>query len=163
MSKINIKKTRCGDCDALLQHTGQPQKIQGVVMHPGFRYCTGFHRPRCFRNSDPKIHVPSWCPKRLQPAALRIYSFKSDIARYLYNEVGGILASRYILRYAGTTTQSANEILAKGVPEGQHLSEGEVLELDDGIRPIFFYRKNKRLHVTAFDKNRVEESNHQPN
>jgi len=157
MSSKNIRKTRCSDCGVLVHHTGQPQRVQGVVMHPGFRYCMGCDRPRCFRSGDPKIYVPKWCPKLLQPAALRIYTFKNNIAWHIYCTVGGIFAYRYTVRYTGTTTECANDILTKGVPSGQWLSDGEVLELDDGIRPIFFYEKDGHLHVTDFDKHQVEE------
>jgi len=161
MSKKCIPKTKCSDCDALVLHTGQPRRVKGVVMYPHFRYCTGFSRPRCFRSNDPKIYVPKWCPKRLQPAVLRIYTFKSDLAFRLYKDVGYIPECFYIVRYASSINQSANDILTKGEPEGQYLMDGEVIELDDGIRPIFFIMKNSKLHITSFDKKNISEGSHQ--
>jgi len=158
MSSKRIRKTRCSDCDALVHHTGQPQQLRGVVLHPGFRYCTGSHRPRCFRSSDPKIHVPKWCPKRIQPAILRIYTFKNAQAEHLYNQMGGIFAFRYALRYTGTTNQPADLILEKGIPESHSISEGEVVEFDDGIQSVFFCMESGELRtITLFDKEMIAE------
>ena len=152
MTNNRISKARCSDCDAWVNHTGQPQKVRGVILQPGFRYCMGFKRPRCFRSRDPKIIVPQWCPKRIVPTALRIYGFKDANAWYMYATFGSILASRYIVRYSGTTNQISNAILKDETLCGQRLSEGEVLELDDGIRPVFLCKMNGKLQITYFRK-----------
>jgi len=99
--------------------------------------------------------VPKWCPKRLSPAALRIYGFKDENAHYMYFVFGGIHAHRYAVRCTGTTYQNANSILKDGIPEGLCLADGEVLELDDGIRPVYLCMKNGKLEVTDFDKERI--------
>ena len=158
MANNHIPKVRCSDCDALVCHKGQPQRVRGTTMQSGFRYCMGCKRPRCFRNQDPKIYVPKWCPKRIEPAALRIYGFKNLSAQYMYAEFGLILEHRYIVRYTGTAFQSANAILKDGMPQDQWLADGEVLELDDGIRPVFLCKEGGKLQVTNFDKGRIQKN-----
>ena len=151
MADNRIPNARCCDCDALVRHTGQPQKVRGTILQPGLRYCMGFKRPRCFQNHDPKINAPKWCPKRLNPAALRIYGFKDENAQHMYDVFGGIYAHRYAVRYTGTTYQNANSILKDEIPNGLRLEEGEVLEIDDGLLPIFFSMCCGQLQTTYFN------------
>jgi len=68
----------------------------------------------------------------------------------MYDVFGGIHAHRYVVRYTGTTYQSANSILKDGLPEGLCLAEGEVLEIDDGLLPIFFSMCCGQLQITYF-------------
>ena len=156
MVNNHIPKARCSDCDAWHRHTSPPQKVRGMIMQPGFRYCMWLKRPRCFRSQDPKIKVPQWCPKRLVPTVLRIYGFKDANAQHVYDVLGGIYAHRYAVRYTGTTRQNANSILKDGISEDLRIAEGEVLEIDDGILPIFAQMTGGCLQVTYFAKERIQ-------
>jgi len=68
----------------------------------------------------------------------------------MYDVFSGIFAHRYAVRYTGTTYQNANSILNDGIPEDLRLAEGEVLEIDDGLRPIFFSMCCGQLQITYF-------------
>ncbi len=120
------------------------------------RYCTGFKKkktPRRFRSSDPKIKPPKWCPKRLSPTVCRIYGFadrKSELMEFmLRNKLGYIHPSphHYKLRLEiplGMTAkdffaETEKEYLENILPPQVQVTAGEIIEIDDGLRPYCFY------------------------
>lgn len=144
----------CSSCPHNLSYLDSiPQKKFGVMMHCGERFCTGGKRARRFKRNDSKIHVPQWCPKRKNPCELRIYALKSRTDwwthDYLYRDAGkdfSVSAHRYALRYEGTIDLSPYEFwkrideepYAGLLPASVELYE--VLEFDDGLKPVFFYK-----------------------
>ena len=130
------------------------------------RYCSGFKRrkPKRFKNSDPRYKAPKWCPRRLSPPVCRIYGFKDECSEYieLMNRMDYGLgrtkiispsASHYKPRielrlsmtakqfYEATQEEPLNDIL----PVEVHI--GEIIEIDDGLQPYFFYVLNSSAVV----------------
>ena len=128
-------------------------KQNGVTMHFGERYCTGAKRARRFKRNDPKFKVPCWCPKRKTPRELRIYCFENTESWLMHENLCHALnreippeGHRYALEYEGTTALTPQEFLERcdlepetsllGVPVYMHY----VVEIDDGLKPVFFYK-----------------------
>ena len=85
---MHLRKETCYECEKHLRYMeSSPAKQMGVTMHMGERFCTGGKRARKFKRNDPKIHVPSWCPKRKLPSELRVYCFKSTIDWMLHERL----------------------------------------------------------------------------
>lgn len=128
------------------------------------RYCTGFpkkRRPRQFRNSDPKYKPPRWCPRLISPPLCRIYGFadqnsemmhwmlnRKDISSCEQSALVSVNERHYRLRleislgmtakqfYDATQLKSVRDIFPN--IENQ-LEYGEVIEIDDGLKPYYFY------------------------
>lgn len=167
----------CTMCPHRFQHMDfYPKKVGGITMHQGEQFCLGAKKPRKFRGRDPKVNVPTWCPKRKMPHELRIYGFKSTRDWYFHQEecncVGkDVLPSgwRYAVEYElhtdlsaqdfwkGLRTQTATSLL------GAVVHRHHVVEIDDGVKPVFFYCTDKGFQVLHFfnadeaRKNRKEE------
>lgn len=149
-----LRKPTCADCPYNLQYMERlPIKKKGVTMHLGERFCVAGKRARKFKRSDPKTYVPSWCPRLKAPCELRIYGFKNQREWRMHRSMCADLgedtspsAFRYAVRYEGHTDlapyeffeccneKSDDEILGAAV---QHY---DVVEIDDGIKPAFFYK-----------------------
>ena len=85
---MHLRKETCYECEKHLRYMeSSPAKQMGVTMHMGERFCTGDKRARKFKRNDPKIYVPSWCPKRKLPSELRVYCFKSTIDWMLHERL----------------------------------------------------------------------------
>ena len=144
------------------------------------RYCNGFpkkRRPRRFRSSDPKCKPPKWCPRLISPPVCRVYGFVDDKSEYLdwrlnrrdYKPGAYIspAAFHYTLRceaglrltakqlYDATQTGSVERIFSDVEVE---LVYGEVIEIDDGLRPYYFYYMSfsKLIPLPHFDRSRVQ-------
>lgn len=149
-----LRKPTCADCPHNLQYMERlPIKKKGVTMHLGERFCVAGKRARKFKRSDPKTYVPSWCPRLKAPCELRIYGLKNQREWRMHRSMRAYLgedtspsAFRYAVRYEGHTDlapyeffeccneKSDDEILGAAV---QHY---DVVEIDDGIKPAFFYK-----------------------
>jgi len=123
------------------------------------RYCGGFKRrkPKRFLKSDPRIKPPKWCPRRLSPQICRVYGFKDSFCEYRdmlsrlayangeYKTVVP-LESHYKLKAEIPLGKSAKDFfkdvqehpLREIVPDIE-LQPGEIIEIDDGLRPYYFY------------------------
>ena len=122
------------------------------------RYCAGFKKkkPRRFRRSDPASKAPKWCPRRVDPPICRIYGFKDERSAYMdslwredYRSGRMNAVSPAAFRYAfrteirlGMTARqffeaSQEEPLRGVLPE--EIRDGEIIEIDDGLRPYYFY------------------------
>lgn len=143
----------CKDCPDYRHHVGAlPLKQKGITMYAGDRYCLGGKRGRKFRSGDPKVYVPAWCPKQKSPRELRIYSFKSPQDWYFHEDecrrMGkDVLPSafRYAVEFELHTDLTARDFW-KGLKEntaacllGAVVHRHHVVEIDDGLRPVFFY------------------------
>ena len=108
------------------------QRIGGVLCET--RYCGGFpkkKKPRRFRSSDPKYKAPKWRPRRLPTPVCRIYGFADEQSRSI-------------------------EILSE-----HDIGLGEVVEIDDGLKPYYFYYLNwsKVVPVSYFNLNGIQKGN----
>ncbi len=142
-----------------------PKQQYGVMMHCGEHFCTGGKRAHRFKRGDPKSQVPNWCPKRKTPCELRLYSFKNTNAWFLHTHLcsqqGKTLqpsGSRYALKVETHTDLTPCEFWKRCNYEPCEELLGlaprmyEVLEIDDGLKPVFFYMTEKGLVVErSFD------------
>jgi len=118
-----------------------------------------------FRPCNPKVYPPVWCPRRKDPAEYRLYSYVNAVVQYyrrLFKEAGSPFTPsgyEYALRAEGNTGmapatfqkalkgQSPSELL--GIP----VYTDDVIEIDDGLRPYFFFVTDKKVKVICrFDK-----------
>jgi len=125
----------------------------------------GGKRPREMKKRDPKVYPPSWCPKRKEPAELRLYAYK-DANIWYYRELmkrQGLeitpRGSEYALKREGHISMTAAEFQRE--VKGRFLSDilgflpmtGEVIEINDGLKPWFFLVKERGVALlTHFDR-----------
>lgn len=151
---MDLRKPTCVECKSYLHYMeNMPIKQKGVTMHFGERFCLGEKRARRFKRNDPKIYVPQWCPKRKTPCELRIYGFK-NIDEWMmhdslcYHTGKDILPEgrRYAVFYDLHTDLTPREFARccneKSDAETLHaaIHRYYVVEIDDGIKPTFFYK-----------------------
>ena len=122
------------------------------------RYCAGFKgkEPRRFRKSDPVFKAPKWCPRRISPPVCRIHGFKDERSAHMdslwreeYRAGRMEAVSPSAFHYgpkrevrlgmtAGQFFETLHEDpLRRILPEEVH--DGEIIEIDDGLRPWYFY------------------------
>ena len=172
MGREKISKPVCTRCKSyLLYGESLPRKQNGVTMHAGERFCLGSKKARRFRRSDPKIHVPSWCPKRKAPCELRVYGFKNLDEAYMHHSLSLSLghaivpeARRYAVKYETTTNLTPADFweecyYGKSDDElvGEYVRQYNIVEVDDGIKPVCFYKVDGEyeiLHIFDTEKAR---------
>lgn len=124
------------------------------------RYCMGFPKKRNgkrFRASDPQYKPPKWCPRRLTKPVCRIYGFASEqqaaMDRLMRldddprdHDYAHPIAWRYQFRLElplGLTAKQFWETVQSDTVEcvlsEANLEYGEVVEIDDGLKPYYFY------------------------
>lgn len=154
----------CPLCDAYYHFEGkEPMKLHGAMMHPYESYCIAGKRARRFRKSDPKRKPPAWCPKRKSPCEFRIYGFVSENAWLLHllfardgGDAADPLAHRYGLRYEGVTELTPKEfwqrrsIIDSEVSLPVSVQLYEVVEIDDGLKPVCFYKSQKGYRIVPY-------------
>lgn len=151
---MELRKLTCAECTSHLHYMEHlPIKQNGVTMHFGDRFCLGGKKPRRFGRNDPKIYVPAWCPKRKVPSELRIYRFKNteewmmhhDMCEHMGKDISPS-AFRYALAYELLTPLTPREFAKRCNEEpdaetlGVAVHRYYVVEIDDGIKPAFFYK-----------------------
>lgn len=122
-------------------------------------YCmrAGRKNGRRFQRKDIKRKPPEWCPLRLNPPVCRIYGFKDDFQEMMEHEVWCSLdpkkqdwcyplAYRYQFRREISLGMSAAQFYAavqsepiEDVLGDTSLKIGELIEIDNGLKPQFFY------------------------
>ncbi len=172
-----VRKPACSDCPHELRYGDPiPKKQFGVMMHMGERFCTGGKRARRFKSSDPKIYVPSWCPRRKSPCEVRVYTLKSAFDRLLHYQLTYDLGQafspgghHYALRAQTHTLLTPHEFWARCSAEPCEnlldipVRSYEVVEIDDGLKPVFFYKHDGiydlviRFDAEAAKKNKLED------
>lgn len=163
---MELRKVTCAECKSYRKYMeSMPVKQKGVTMHFGERFCLGGKKPRRFGRGDPKIYVPSWCPKRKVPCELRIYGFKSTeqwMMHYnLCSSMGRDIlpeARRYAVEFELHTDLTPREFAKRcnDEPDAETLHVAVhrhyVVEIDDGIKPAFFYKtEHGYQHLALFD------------
>ena len=138
-------------------------KRNGILMKPGERYCLGKKKAVRFTPKDPKKYPPSWCPKRKSPCEVRVYGFKSTRDWYLHErlcrDLGKELspdASRYCVEQECTTELTPQRfwdgLEEKCVSELLPVTvyEHNVIEIDDGLKPVCFYKTETSLVIVPY-------------
>lgn len=167
MPGLTVTKPSCSDCEFYQGHySSLPLKTHGVLLNLGDQYCTGSPQYRIIKGDADCTSVSGGCPKLKAPPELRVYCFKDDSARDLHRSqlqrMGPNLdfpsAYSYALYYQGSSPMTA-WILACFLDEGLDIPDLEapvsiydVVEIDDGIVPYFFYRSNFGFKVVLFDR-----------
>lgn len=163
---MDLRKVTCSECKSHRHYMeNMSVKKNGVTMHFGDRFCMGGKKPRKFGRGDPKIYVPTWCPKRKVPSELRIYGFKSveqwmlhhDMCEQLGTDISPS-AFRYAVVYELHTPLTPREFAKRCNEEpdaetlGVAVHRHYVVEIDDGIKPEFFYKtQNGYVLLGLFD------------
>ena len=152
MAKKNLfPELQCSQCEHL-------QTMGNIICET--RYCGGFpkrKKPKRFSNSDPKFKAPKWCPRRLWPPVCRVYGLADEesqgldiFTRNRFNpkrdQYISVFENRYKLRLETTLSMKAREFV-EAVKHGNadefmmkaYLQLGDVIEIDDGMKPYCFY------------------------
>lgn len=151
--KYYFHEGTCRDCPHL--------NMVGSELFPT-KYCGGFQRkkPKRFKSSDPQYKAPKWCPRRLPVPVCRIYGFidemnramdrlnREEFERQKWDHIIP-LPHRYKLRAefsfgmtAAAFFKAAQKQPLEDVLPDADLDYGEVIELDDGLKPYYFYCLN---------------------
>lgn len=158
------RKPTCAGCPHdFLYSNSIPKRAMGVMMHQGERFCTGGKKARRFKRGDPKIHVPSWCPRRKIPCELRIYVYKSANSWYLHRllerDLGRCLPldGRECALARELTTELSPRDFWKGLEQRSYqeildvsLEPDSVVEIDDGLKPAFFRYRDGNFEMNPF-------------
>ncbi len=170
------KKPTCTGCPHNFTYSDfVPMRKMGVMMHLNERFCTGGKKARRFKRNDPKIHTPVWCPKRKDPCELRVYSFKSSddwmMHTMLSSSIGQELPPegyRYALTQELHTKLTPRDFWERCKLETSaellsvEVELHDVVEIDDGLKPVFFYKTEMgytmpcRFDAEAAKKNHKE-------
>ena len=150
------------------------------------RYCNGFpkkRKPKRFRESDPRYKPPKWCPRLISPPVCRVYGFvdeKNEFLEWCLNRRDykpGAYTSpsehRYKLRCEADLRLTAKQLYDAMQREsvgsifsdtGIELEYGEVIEIDDGLKPYYFYYLNydRLIPLCSFDRSQVQPSDPAP-
>lgn len=166
-----VYQPTCTNCPHNLYYSDCiPQKQFGVMMHGGEHYCTGGKRARRFKRGDPKTRTPDWCPRRKTPCEVRIYGPKSTNDWLLHNALSDgsnafPVAYRYAVRMKGTTELSPYEFWRRCQEEPVRswfpfkMKQYEVLEIDDGLKPVYFYYVDGDFVSTCLFEGAVAQKN----
>ena len=152
MSERKIRKPCCSDCPHYLLYLNSvPKKVKGAFLKPGYPYCTGGKSTRQFKNVDPKVDTPSWCPCRKFPAELRIYCYKNDDIRFIrrmFHSDGDSVypdGRDYAMRFETRITMTASEFYSKSEDApiedilGFAVHREEIIEIDDNLNRYYFF------------------------
>lgn len=171
---MEIRKPTCRECAHEYIHTAsKPVQQNGVTMQFCDRFCTGGKRPRRFCKGDPKIFVPAWCPKRKDPCEVRIYGFYSSNAQILHAmlcyDMGHAVepsAHRYAMEQEFYTKLTPREFWKRCKAERDSVLLGVdvqlyyVVEIDDGLRPVCFYKTEKGYQIIPLFDVQAARKNH---
>ena len=174
----DMKKARCAECPQYLQfREKEPRRQHGTTMRPGCRYCLAWKkRARLFKKKDPKIYVPRWCPRRISPPILRVYGQREDALHYHSVYTGGRKtmwpnAEGYALRFQGRAVYTGRDfysiihnreqehrVNAQEISEelGAPVSRYDVIEFDDGVKPMFYWCDLYKLRQIMFEPDKAE-------
>lgn len=147
--KVAFPRFKCRECPNLL--------CVGSALTPTY-YCDGFgkKKPKRFPRKGP-TYPPAWCPKLISPPVCRIYDFIDEQNRfmdlilrenweahprgYIYPE-----RRRYEVKAVINLNLTAKqmfeavkeEYLRDVIPDIE-FQGGEIIEINDGLRPYRFY------------------------
>lgn len=169
------RKPACYECQHDFQYTDViPMRRQGVMMHMNERFCLGAKKARLFKKRDPQIYVPDWCPRRKSPCEWRVYGFKSSREELLHFSLCQSVSEtlfptehRYALIREGRTELSPRDFWERcettpdpteGILETP-MESYQVLEIDDGLEPAFFYKTERGFQYFSTFKAEIARRN----
>ena len=173
----DMKKARCDECPHHLEYREKEAKRKhGTTMRPGCRYCLAGKRARLFKKKDPKVYVPKWCPKRISPPILRVYSQRDGVLHYrrVYVKDRKMTwpdAEGYALRFEGKAPyigrffytiihnrEKDHFVDADEIAEelSAPVAWKDVIEFDDGVKPMFYWCESSGLCQIVFDRDQAE-------
>ena len=157
-----LPQPTCTSCEHSYYHDERTSELKrGVRLQPFEHYCLGCKRPRLFRSKDPKHKIPAWCPRRKNPCELRVYGFANADEWYLHEQLCKSfgkeippVSSRYAVRHEQTIELSAYDFWRRCETEPENgllpvsVSLHEIVEIDDGLRPYFFYKTRRGFRIS---------------
>lgn len=171
MYKVTIRRPSCMYCEFYKYYSDSfSKRTHGVMLHAGDNYCIAGKKYRIIKGKG--ATVSAGCPKLKTPPELRVYTFK-DNTSYCFNR---LLAQRmgpkpeyplsldYALRFEGRSPVSAQEfaqLLDKGqaIPDlGTPVATLDVVEIDDGLKPYFFYNADGGYRAVLFGRDVAREN-----
>lgn len=168
-----LKRPTCIGCPHRVTYDSLiPMKKKGVMMHMGERFCTGGKKALRFKRRDSKRCVPDWCPRRKEPCEMRVYTYKSIADEIMHTVLSSSLGRelppegyRYALKQELCTEltpqrfweqcrlDSSSDLLSTEV------SIHDVVEIDDGLKPVFFYKSEQGYQVIPCFNAEIAKSN----
>lgn len=119
-------------------------------------FCCARRRPRKVKS----VQTPLWCPRRKSPCELRIYSLINaetklkNLPFYVeYNVTLNPSPKDYAMAYEGHTTLSPWDFGRRLASDpgsiilDREVALCDVVEIDDGIEPVYFYKENDDYRV----------------
>lgn len=163
MIKRKVHKPKCIDCEFRIVSC---EDHKSTVLQLGKHYCSYGNKYREFKKIDPKVYPPSWCPKLKSPSEFRIYDFKDSEAWLLYQMSKTSSAPpsyRCAVRLSGTIWLSPVEFFRRALESdvsillGVAVQSGEIIEIDDGLKPYCFYYSHRSVDVlTHWDPEKAQ-------
>ncbi len=143
------------------------------------RYCGGFPKrrtPKRFSSSDPKVKAPKWCPRRIWPPIYRVYGFVNEQSRDMNvftmehfdpkkDRYISVFPWHYRMRLETSMPMRAKDFFGaakcgdtEDFFEETDLQQGEIIEVDDGLTPYYFYfwGWSKLIPVFSFDCSKIQ-------
>lgn len=178
-----VKRSKCSDCQHYWQCLSEKQIVKGVAAQFGEKYCLAKSRARKIRRKDPTSCPPDWCPNYLNPPILLIFALKEDQKYYHqwdrmqaqnHNRDVYPMAYRYELRMETVSPISAyhlyHDVQDMQTVQSVSLNDisqilrsevrgDEVLEINDGIKPAFFYLDTLHgldMRLISFEKEWID-------
>lgn len=136
-------------------------KIVGAMLNETCYCMKKGRKGKQFQKKDIKRRPPDWCPQRLKTSVCRIYGFRDALQESLDLDYRLALklekadwcfpmGHRYVLRHEfplGMTAEkfyaAVQELVVDEVLNGTPVRNGELIEIDDGLAPYFFYVYNQ--------------------
>lgn len=160
--KAEVYKPKCIGCKFYMFYSDYAsKKSNGVLMKSGKSYCLFDKRAKELKTKD-LDGVPIWCGRLNSPPILRVYCFKDSDTRFrdmLFNRDGREstpTAYQYAMRYEGESPMSAynlaKELEVSDICDLLKLSikTNEIVEIDDGINPYYFWQSKKGTTILAY-------------
>lgn len=172
---LALRRPNCYACPSKLHYAESiPKKQFGVMMHMGDTFCVHQKKAHHFKVRELNS-VPAWCPKSKSPRELRVYALKDTQAWFMHQQLCAALgrdispeSHRYALLYELHTELTAKDFWTQ-CPQhtasnliGVAVHRYDVVEIDDGLKPVFFYKTADGYDIAPFftadvaRKNRVE-------
>lgn len=169
MKEIQFREHNCAEC----KHIKRVGVLDSATL-----YCTAGKKARRLPKAGVKRKVADWCPKKISPPRCRIFGFKNEEEEnldFLINRNGDTniirdlafpASHRYKVRCTYPLDMTAKQFWSAleeqsvfDIFSDAELTQGEVIEIDDGLRPYYFYfsYQCKIYPVQLFDLEKTEE------
>ncbi len=150
MISVPVKRPTCLGCEFYKTFQGVIQsQHRNIRVNLGDVYCDHKKKAKKFKRGE-KRFAPDWCPKRHNPPIIKVYEL-TEMGLFFALKQGlnapkVINRCEYELRYTGKIQKSAWKI-SQELESGAKPSDAfevpvtvrEVVEIDDGIKPYYFY------------------------